>query len=574
MMPVHNSDVSRVFEQIADFLEIKGENPFRIRAYREGARTIENLVENAADMVSEGEDLTELPGIGDDLADKIEVIVSEGTHPLLEELKEELPEGLLDILKIESLGPKRVQKIYNELGVENIQQLERAARSGKIKDLEGFGEKTTQKIIKQLEKDRSSADRHLFGKVQEVAEAVKDYLTRKSVVDKVEIAGSYRRKKETVGDLDLLVISDSSKETSDYFVNFEDVEEVIAHGETKSSVVLRGEIQVDLRVVEARSYGAALHYFTGSKEHNIALRKLAQQEELKVNEYGVFDGEEQVAGESEEGIYDLFGCEFIEPELREDRGEIEAAREDELPDLIEREDLRGDLQCHTTASDGANTLREMGEAARKMGHEYLAVTDHSAHLGVTGGLDERGVWEQMDKIDEINKRWEDFRLLKSIEVDILSDGKLDLDDEILAELDIVTAAIHTKFNLPPAEQTRRIISALENPHVNVLAHPTGRKLLEREGYQFDLDKVIQTAAKENCCLEINASPQRLDLDDRMAGRAREKGVKITISTDAHNTQNLNYLKYGINQARRAWLEADDVLNTWSWNKIKKYLFEG
>ena len=572
MMPVHNSDISRVFEQIADFLEIKGDNPFRIRAYREGARTIENLVENAADMVSEGEDLTELPGIGEDLADKIEVIVAEGTHPLLEELKEELPEGLLDILNIESLGPKRVQKIYNELGVENLQQLERAARSGKIKDLEGFGEKTTQKIIKQLQKDRSAADRHLFGKVQEVAEAVKDYLVRKSVVDKVEIAGSYRRKKETVGDLDVLVISDSPEETSDYFVDFEDVEDVIAHGETKSSVVLRGEIQVDLRVVAEKSYGAALHYFTGSKEHNIALRKLAQQEDLKVNEYGVFKGDEQVAGASEEEIYSLFDCQFIEPELRENRGEIEAARNGKLPDLIELEDLRGDLQCHTTASDGANTLQEMGEAARQLGHEYLAVTDHSAHLGVTGGLDEKRVCEQMEKIDEINRSWDDFRLLKSIEVDILADGQLDLADEILAELDIVTAAIHTKFDLPPTEQTERIVSALQNPHVNVLAHPTGRKLLDREGYQFDLDKVIETAAGQNCCLEINSSPQRLDLDDRMAARAREKGVKITISTDAHNTQNLNYLKYGVYQARRAWLEADDVLNTWKWNKIKKYLF--
>jgi DNA polymerase (family 10) len=472
---------------------------------------------------------------------------------------------------VAGLGPKRVKALYKELGISTLAELEQAAAEGRIRELHGLGEKIEQQILKDLQREDRQDDRVRIDVAEEIIHPLVRYLRSLEGVERVEVAGSYRRRKETVGDLDLLTTSDRGKEISDRFVNYEDVVNVLSQGETRSTVEFRSGMQVDLRVVPEESYGAALFYFTGSKEHNIAIRNLALDQGLKVNEYGVFREEERVAGESEAGIYDLLGLAYIEPELREDRGEIEAAQKGTLPDLVTLEEIRGDLQCHTEASDGKATLREMAEAAQALGYDYLAITDHSAYIGIVQGLDEEGLAAQIEEIDRLNEALEGFRLLKATEVDIMENGDLDLSDAILARLDLRVCAIHSKFNLSREAQTERIIRAMDNPYFNILAHPTGRRIGKRAPYAVDMERVLDAAQERGCFLEINAQPERLDLDDVAARMAKERGVKLAISTDAHRPAALDLMRYGVDQARRGWLEAEDVLNTYRWEALKGLL---
>ncbi len=574
-MPVYNADVVEIFQQVADLLEIEGANQFRVRAYRNAARTIETLSGSVAEMVEQGEDLSQLDGIGEDLAGKIEEIVSTGGLQQLDEIQQRTPANLSEMLDISGLGPKRVEKIHHELGVDGLDGLREAAENGRIQQLDGLGPKTEAKILEDLESLDAEEQRTRLDVAEEMTEPLLEYLLEAPAVERAEVAGSYRRRKETVGDLDILVISDAGAEVIARFVDFEDVEKVISQGETRSSVMMRSDLQVDLRVVPAESYGAALLYFTGSKAHNIDLRDRALDRGYKVNEYGVFEQDQeegdQVAGTSEEEIYQFFGLDFIVPELREDRGELKAAAEGKLPALLTLEDIRGDLQAHTTASDGRATLEEMARGAADRGYAYFAVTDHTSYLGVTQGMDGEEFLARNDQIDKLNERMSDIQLLKSAEIDIHEDGSLDLEDEVLKTFDLVLVSIHSHFGLSHQKQTRRILTALDNPHVHVLAHPTGRRINEREPYRYDLEKVITAARERGCFLEINAQPGRLDLKDTHCQLAKEMGLKLVISTDAHSVNELDVMRYGVDQARRGWLTADDVINTRSWPELKKLL---
>lgn len=573
-MPIHNSDIAEVFNRIADYLDIKGENPFRIRAYRNAARTIGSLSRSVNDMVEAGEKLTALPGIGADLAEKIQVIVRTGTLPLLEELKQELSPELSALMEIPGLGPRRVKALYDQLGIRTVDELLKAAEEGRVRDLPGFGAKTEESIIeevKRLKETRVEGRRVKLVVAEQVVEPLLKHLQKVKGVLEADVAGSYRRRKETVGDLDILVACAEGCPVMDRFVGYEDVEKVLSHGTTRSSVVFRNGLQVDLRVVEKACYGAALLYFTGSKAHNIAVRKLAQKKKLKINEYGVFRGKKRIAGRTEGEVYKQAGLPYIEPELREDRGEVQAALQNRLPRLVRLEDIRGDLHVHTTWSDGHSSLEELAEAARKMGYEYLAISDHSKHVTVAGGLDEKKLAQQIQAIDRLNGRLKGLRLLKSIELDILEDGSLDLRDDILEELDLVLCSVHYKFNLPREKQTERIIRALDNPRVDIFCHPSGRLINERRPYEVDLEKVMRAAKERGCYVELNAHPDRLDIDDVQCQTARELGLKVAIGTDAHRDDDLRYMRFGIGQARRGWLEAGDVLNTRSWVELEKLL---
>ncbi|MBN1268279.1 MAG: DNA polymerase/3'-5' exonuclease PolX [Kiritimatiellae bacterium] len=566
-MPVHNADIVAMFEEIADLLDIKGENPFRIRAYRNAARTIQDLGRDLRDMVAQGKDLTELQGIGDDLARKIREVVETGRMQALEKLRREMPPGITDFLRIPGLGPKRVKTLHKVLKIGSLAQLEEAARAGKVRVLDGFGEKTEKNILDSIAAHADTARRFLRAHTISYAEALVAHLADVAGVKKVEVAGSYRRAKETVGDLDILCMADAGDPVMERFVAYDEVQDVLARGETKSSVILRSGIQVDLRVVEEKSFGAALHYFTGSKAHNIAIRKLGQQKGLKVNEYGVFEGEKYLVGKTEDEVYAKVDLPWIPPELREDLGEIEAARKGELPRLVEQKQIRGDLHAHTTTSDGQDSLKAMAEGARARGYEYLAITEHSKRLAMTGGLDEKRLRAQGQEIDKLNEKLEGFRVLKGIEVDILEDGTLDLADDVLSELDLVAASIHSLFNLPREKQTDRILRAMDNRYVTFLSHPSGRLLLERDAYEVDLDRIVKHAAERGCCLELNSHPQRLDLDDTFCRMAKNLGVLIAVNTDAHSVQDLDNIRYGLGQARRGWLEAKDVLNTRPLKKV-------
>ncbi len=568
-MPIYNSEVADKFEKVADLLDIRGANQFRIRAYRNAARKINNLSRNLYEMVKNKDDLTQMQGIGKDLAGKIKEIVETGKLEQLQELEQELPSGLPDLLNIPGLGPERVKDLYQKLGIETKEDLKKAVQQGKVRELDGFGEKTEKNILKALSK-KSQKERTKLVLAEELIQPLVSYLKSSNLINKVAVAGSYRRKKETIGDIDILVTGRKGKEIVEYFTNYEDVEDVDSKGETKSTVILRTGMQIDLRVVEDKSYGAALLYFTGSKEHNIRLRNLAIEKGLKINEYGVFKKEKQVAGETEKEIYNLLNMPYIEPEIREARGEIAAAQKRELPALIERGDLKGDLQMHTTDSDGGNSLKEMAEASAEQGYKYIAITDHSAYMGITQGLDEKGLAEQLKRLEKINSELENIEILKSMEVDILEDGSLDLPESSLKKLDLVTCSIHTKFNLSPEKQTERILKAMDNPYFNIFAHPTGRIINAREAYQYDVEKVMKKAKEKGIAMEINAHPARLDLNDIYAKMAKEIGVPITISTDAHSTEELKFMKYGVNQARRGWLEPANVLNTYPLEKLKDF----
>jgi DNA polymerase (family 10) len=560
-MPVHNADIAAIFEEIADRLEIQGANPFRIRAYRNAARTLGELPQAARALLEKGEDLTRLPGIGEDLATRVREIVTTGRCSLLDRLRRELPPAVTELLRIPGLGPKRVKALYHDLEVQTVEQLYRAARDGRIRALPGFGEKTELNILQAVEAHASKTHRFKLAVAAQYAEALTAFLQAVPGVGQVTVAGSFRRMRETVGDLDLLVTAAAGSPVMQRYAAYDEVAEVLSAGTTRASVILKSGLQVDLRVVEEQSYGAALCYFTGSKAHNIAIRRIGQKRGLKVNEYGVFRGTERVAGEDEASVYRSVGLPFIPPELREDRGEIEAAHDGRLPNLVAFADLRGDLHAHTQATDGHDSLREMALAAKALGLQYLAITEHSRHLTVAHGLDPLRLARQCEEIDRLNLELDGITLLKGIEVDILEDGSLDLPDEVLARLDLVVGAVHSRFHLSRAKQTGRILRAMDHPHFSLLAHPSGRLIDKREPYDVDMLRIIRHAKARGCFLELNAHPERLDLLDSQCQMAKEEGVLVSINSDAHSTFEFSNLRYGVGQARRGWLEKDEVLNT-------------
>jgi DNA polymerase (family 10) len=567
---VENIDIARIFEEIADLLEIQGENQFRIRAYRTAARTIDTLAVPAASLASEGR-LDELPGIGSDLAGKISTILETGTLPLLQELAAKTPESLVQMLRIPGLGPKRAKQIYDTLGIKTLDALEAAAKTGRLRVLPGIKETIEHKILQGLSDLRGQSGRWRLADADAYLQPLLTYLKADPAFARLEVAGSYRRRKDTVGDIDILVVSSRPGAVVKRFTSYPRVKQVQAEGPTRSTVVLDCGLQVDLRVIPAVSFGSALHYFTGSKPHNIAIRTLGLKRGLKINEYGVFRGTRRIGGRTEEQVFEAVGLPLIPPELREARGEIEAARDGRLPRLIELSDIRGDLQIHTNATDGVHELAEMVDAARRRGYEYVAITDHTKAVRVAGGLTRGAFHRQFKAIERLQKRCSGITILKGAEVDILDNGDLDLDDATLAELDIVLVAVHSKFTLSRAAMTKRVIRALRHPHVQILAHPTGRLIGKREPYQLDFDQILKAAADHGVALEINAQPERLDLDDGQARAARDAGVSLVISTDAHRIEELSYMRFGVDQARRGWCEATEVLNTRPLAELRKAL---
>ena len=521
-----------------------------------------------SDLVAEDADLASLPGIGKAIAGKIHTIVATGILPQLEKVESRTPAAMVELLKIEGLGPKRVKTLYTALKIRNPEDLRRALDSGKVRQLRGFGPKTEANIRAHLARGKIE-QRLKLADAEGFAEPLVDWLQKAPGVKRVTVAGSYRRRQETVGDLDILVTASRGSPVMEKFAAYDAVAEVVSQGSTRSTVRLRSGLQVDLRVVPEVSYGAALQYFTGSKAHNIALRTLAIKKGLKLNEYGVFRAEKRVAGKTEEEIYKTLGLALVPPELRENRGEVEAAKSGRLPGLVKLEQIQGDLHCHTKATDGRDDLRTLAEAAKARGYRYLAISDHSRHVTVAHGLDRKRLLEQIKAIDRLNARLDGIVLLKSCDVDILEDGSLDLPDSVLRELDFTVCAVHYKFRLPQRKQTERILRAMDNPHFTILAHPTGRLINARDPYAVDMDAIIEAARERNCFLELNAQPDRLDMDDNLCRAAKAAGVKVAISSDAHSAVGLDVLRFGVAQARRGWLEPGDVLNTRPLDELRR-----
>ncbi len=567
-----NVEIAAVFEHIADLLEFQDANPFRVRAYRTAARTIHDLTESAADILADpNRSLTDIEGIGKDLAEKITALVKTGSLPMLEELLAEIPESVLAILRVPGLGPKRAAILFHELNVANIDQLREACQKHQVRDLKGFGAKSEEAILQGLDIAAQADQRMLWANADQHVQSILSHMNSCRAIEKIEAAGSYRRCQETVGDLDFLVVAQNTNAVMDHLTHYGGLAQVLARGDTKMSIRLTGGVQVDLRVVPAISFGAALQYFTGSKQHNIVLRGRAKDMGLKINEYGVFRGEKMIAGRSEEDVYAALGLPCIPPELREARREFEWADAGTLPELVELRDIRGDLHTHSTWTDGLATIEEMAQAAKDRGEKYIAVTDHSKRVTMVNGLNADQVLEQWKEIDKLKKRLKGITVLKGIEVDILERGGLDLPDNILAQADWVVASVHYGHNQPKEQITHRMIEALENPHVCAIAHPTGRMLLKRKPYEVDLDAVLRAARDNRKFMELNAHPLRLDLDDVACAAAKNLGVPIVISTDAHRPEGLDAMRYGIMQARRGGLTKHDVANTHTWPQVKKML---
>ncbi len=568
---IYNSEIVEIFTKVADLLDIKGDNEFRIRAYREAVRTIERLPWQIQNLIEEGRDLTKLPGIGKDLEIKIKEIVKTGGLKQLQRLKKQVPEGLTSLLELPALGPKRVHDLYLQLKIKNKQDLRNKLMQNEVSQLKGFGRKITAQLKKALEQDATKKERIKFKTIEQYLKPLTSWISQDKLVKKVFVAGSYRRKKETIGDIDILAISSDPNQVSRRFTRFPEIKDILSQGETKASVITNPSLQVDLRVVVPKSEGAALFYFTGSKAHNIKIRNIALDKGLKVNEYGVFKGGKRIAGQTEKEIYKLLGLDYIPPELREDKGEVEAALNNNLPHLVKLKDLKGDLQMHTKSSDGTSSFEQMAGRAKKLGREYIAITDHSSFIGITQGLDEKKIIKQVAKIKRFNEKISELHVFAGIEVDIKEDGSLDLPNKILKQLDLVVCAIHSKFNLSLEKQTQRLIKAMENPYCNIIAHPTGRIIQKREPYKLNLEKIFKMAVKNQVLLEINSQPSRLDLNDENIMQAKQVGVKFSLSSDAHSPEELFYLKYGVYQARRGWLEAKDVLNTYSLAAFTQFL---
>jgi DNA polymerase (family X) len=568
IVPVQNAEVAAMFHQAAELLEIKGENQFRVRAYRRAARVVEGLPQSVKSLLATGRDLSELPGIGKDLAGKIAEIVKTGHFPLLDSLKRKLPGELEKIAALPGLGPKRVKVLHDKLKVSTLNDLRSAVKAGRLHRIRGFGSVIEKKLLAVLEKS-AAKKRFKLSVAEAEAEALVAFLRDGNCV--AVVAGSYRRRRDTVGDLDVVVTAANGAAVGNKLVNYENVVQVLAHGPTRTTVILRSGLQVDVRSVPKASYGAALLYFTGSQAHNIALRGIAAHRGWKLNEYGLFSGRRRIASLTEEEIYKKLGLTFIPPELREDRGEIALAAADKLPQLVTRADIRGDLHVHSDWTDGTASIEAMAEAAQARGYEYIALTDHSRRVAMTHGLDPARLSKQAREIDRINGRMHGLTILKGIEVDILKDGRLDLPDANLAKLDLVVASVHSYFDLPREAQTERVISAMRNRHVSIIGHPTGRLIGERGPCDIDMERVIAAAHDFGCHLEVNAQPDRLDLNDNYIHAAKEAGVTLAISTDAHSLDAFECIRFGVDQARRGWLTADDVINAQPLAELRKIL---
>ncbi len=567
-----NNDIAEIFEHMSDMLNVLGENPFKIRAYKNAAENIRELGEDIEDVAARDE-LTEIPGVGKDLAEKIDMYIKTGKIKEYEKLKEQVPLALVDLLHIQGLGPKTLSLLFKELNVRNLAGLEKALSGEEILKFRGMGKKKIDDMKRGIEIFKESKERTLLGVAVPLAEGVVREIAKIPGTEGTILAGSIRRMRETVRDMDILTISDNTEAVVDAFTGMKFVKDVLASGGTKGSVILKEGMQADLRVVGPESYGAALLYFTGSKAHNVKLRTLATKKGLKINEYGVYKGEKRIAGETEKEMYKTLGLPYIPPELREDRGEIEAAFDGELPDLIEQGDIRGDLHTHTKWSDGKATIEEMAESARRLGYEYIAITDHSPSQTIANGLSIERLRAKQKELESAAKKFKNIKILMGTEVDIKSDGTLDYPDNVLKELDVVIASVHSGFKMDRETMTNRIIRAVKNSYVHAIGHPTGRLLGERDPYDVDIDLVIEAALEYGKALEVNGSYPRLDLNDLNARKAVDAGVKIIISTDAHSTDQLLFMKYGVGTARRGWVEKKDVLNALPYKELKERLKE-
>ena len=565
-----NKEIADVFNHVADILEIKGENPFRVRAYRKAAQNIENLAEDINE-IAQRDGLYNIPGIGKDLAQKIKEILDTGTFKGYADLKEEVPDGLVSLLSVPGVGPRTDKILYDKFGAIDLNKLEKLCSERKIQGLPGIKAKTEENILKGIQLVKRGMERRPLGTILPIAEEIIETLKKRFPLDRIDVAGSVRRKRETVKDIDILICSSHSQKVMDVFTSLPLVHEIIAKGETKSSIRISDGLQIDLRVVDRSCYGAALCYFTGSKAHNIRIRELAVKRGLKVNEYGIFKDDKRIGGKEEIDIFNAVDLSYIPPELREDRGEIEAAMAGTLPKLIQMDQIKGDMHVHSKYSDGAATLSEIAEKSKSLGLEWVAITDHSQSLRIAHGVSIEDLMRKRAEIDAFNRSNMDVKLLCGTEVDIFADGKLDYPDEILAELDVVVAAIHTGFKQDKATLTKRMISAMENPYVHVIAHPTGRVIGEREAYALNLDKVFEIAAKTGTCMEINAYYKRLDLNDVLSHAAKNKGVLLSIGTDAHILDQMEFMPLGVYVARRGWLEKKNVINTMSYEELLAFL---
>jgi DNA polymerase (family 10) len=582
---MENLDVARTLTLLADLLEIQGANPFRIRAYRNAVNTLNGLSRSLEAMVEAGEDLTELPGIGKNVAAHIDELLATGSIDRLREVEAEIPRSLVELVQLPGLGPKKARKLYDELHIHSIDALEAAIGSGRVEELEGFGKRSAEKILQAIERHRKRTGRFRLDDVEKLIAGLVEHMKGAPGLQRVEVTGSLRRRKETIGDVDLLAQAEGDgTPVVEHFVGYGGASRAEAAGPTKGSIVLGSGLQVDLRAVPARSFGAALVYFTGSKEHNVNMRTRAVRDGLRVNEWGVFrvpegadpeqlgkeDGE-RLAGETEEGVYEALGMAWVPPELRENRGEVEAALAGALPELVTLGAIRGDLQMHSTWSDGKVSIEEMARACLERGYEYIAVTDHSPAMAMIEGLTPKRAREQWLEIDEVRERVPDIQILRSAEVDILRDGALDLPDDVLEELDIVVISVHSLMDQDKKTMTDRVLRAMAHPAVDILAHPTGRQLGRREPFELDVEAVLEAAAELSVAVELNANPRRLDLGDVHVHRAKELGVPVVISTDAHSPRELENMRYGVDQARRGWLSSTDVLNTRSAASFRKWL---
>lgn len=569
---MQNAEIARQFEELADLLEIQGANPFRLRAYRNAARTISGLPDSIQEIVhNDPKELQELPGIGKDLAEKIQTIVESSTLPQLEELKEQIPPDVVRMLDIPGIGPKKVAFLFSELNIHSLDDLKAAAENGVIAEQKGFGKKTEQIILEGLEQLNQIGDRVRLAEAKAQSDAIIADLGQLDSVQHISEAGSCRRRKETVGDLDILVTSSEPDEVMDALADHELVSKVLARGDTKQRVRLNSGLELDLRVVPEESYGAALLYFTGSKEHNIVLRRRSQDRGLKLNEYGLFKKDKLVSGKTEEEVYQSLDLPWIPPEIRENRMEFTAAENNELPELIELKQIRGDLHMHTTATDGKASIQEMAEGALAKGYQYIAITDHSKRVTMANGLDAKRLRAHWKEIEKVQQKVPDIQILKGIECDILEDGTMDLPDDVLSEADWVIAVLHYGLKQPQDQINKRLLNAIQNPHVSILGHLSGRLIGKRPGADLNYGEILKAAADHGVMLEINAHPMRLDIDDIHAARAKELGIPIVINTDAHSVGGLDVMQYGVYQARRAGLTKKDVANTKTWKQFEKLL---
>jgi DNA polymerase (family 10) len=581
---VENIEIASVLDELGDLLEIRGSNPFRIRAYRNAVRTVRGLTQSLESMVAAEEDLTELPAVGKDMSAHIVELIDTGVLTRLEELAEEIPRSLVNLVKLDGVGPKKAKKLWESLDVKTVDELEDALNAGKVQELEGFGATSVQKILRAIEDYRRYSGRFLLSQVDDLIGPLLEHMRGAAGVQRIEVAGSYRRRRDTIGDVDLLVQAEfPAPDVMERFTTFGSVDRVDLEGETRGAVVLRSGLEVDLRIVPPRSFGAALHYFTGSMEHNVALRQIAVRQGLRVNEWGVFrlpegvepdevskeDGE-RIAGDTEESVFEAVGLPWIPPVVRENRGEIASARDGSLPGLVTLDDIRGDLHMHSTWSDGKASIEAMASACMARGYDYMAISDHSPALAMVQGLTPEKAPKQWAEIEEIQKGLEGFTIFKAMEVDILRDGSLDMTDEVLEELDVVIVSVHSLMDLDRATMTDRVIKAVQHPLVDIVGHPTGRLLGRREPFELDVEAMLQAALECDVAVEINANPNRLDLNDVHARRAKELDIKVAINTDAHSIQRLDHLSYGVDQARRAWLEKDDVLNTMTVDQFRAW----